>query len=200
VPRVRSLLVLAAIFATPVPSAARAAGEAFARLALEPESTLTLSGQAPAPLAGSIEIRFESFPPALPAAFEVSDLDVAADGIAALALEPGIASPGLGVLFEDGAFLVPTLFLAVDLGGGVLALALPDVEGTLDLADPEQVVLETSFEVALEGATASVAIVAAPEPERTAAALAATGALAALAAGYSSRRASGTRCQRSGNG
>jgi hypothetical protein len=199
----RPLPALAALVTAATLAAAPGAGAAaVARLVLEPESALTPPGLDPVPLTGSIEIRLDAFPPATPAAFAVSGLEVTADGIADFALDPGIASPGLGVVFEDGAFLIPTLFLAADLAGGVLPLALPDVEGLLDLGDPALVVLATSFDVELDGGPASVSIVAAPEPE--AAALAAAAALALLMAlparGYSSRRAWGTRCQRSGSG
>ena len=197
--RSRSLLAAALLALATAPL--RADAIVVARLTLEPGSTLTRAGYEPAPLAGSIVIRLDA--PTGPTALELLEVSVYASGLLEFRLDPSSEAPGLGVLFADDSFLIPTLFLAIDSGGGAapVELAIPDVEGTIDTTDPQLLVLETGFDVETEEGVVGVAIVAAPEPGAAALAGAAATALACLAAAaYSSRRASATRGQRSGSG
>lgn len=193
--RSRSLLVAALLVFAAAPLGADAS--VVARLTLAPGSALVRAGSEPAPLTGSILIRLGA--PSGPTALELREVSVT-DGQSVFGLDPSSEAPGLGVLFEDDSFLVPTLFLSIDggVGAGPVSLAIPDVEGTLDTTDPELLVLETDFDVETEQGVVGVSIVAAPEPGAATLAGAAATALAGLA--YSSRRASGTRCQRSGSG
>lgn len=184
----RALAVLTALAC--LVAAPHAGATALARLTLEAGSELVGDGAEPVPLGGWIELRLAALPGDAPVALEVVRLVVYTGGILEFRLDPEIASPGLGVLFPDGSFLIPTLFLVAGTGVARAPLALPDIEGVLDLSDPAQAVLEVGFAVEQESETVGVSIVAVPEPG--AAPLAAAAALAALARTHSSRRASGT--------
>jgi hypothetical protein len=145
-------------------------------LALDPAQSAIFSGGAPQPLRGRIRVEVGSLPLTGATSFEIVQVDVAGGGYSAR-LDPEIASAGLGVLFGDRSFLVPTLFLRVSLvkAGRDFEFALANLTGTLEL-DPlcgnTVTRLTSSFEVD-EG---PVVIVATPEPR--AGALAAAAALA----------------------
>jgi hypothetical protein len=194
----RALVVAALLFAlAPAPRA----GAAATHLVLEPESALVFPGSEPIPLTGSLTIRLGAWPLDGPTTLEVLDLSIGASLVVAT-LDPEIAAAGLGIAFDDGTFLVPTLFLALEddfVPTPPVPVAIPDLTGTLAEDGSSQLVLETAFELEINGSTASLVVVAAPEPGAAPLAGAAATVLAALAA-HSSGRASGTRTQRSGSG
>jgi len=122
------------------------------------------------PLAGRLRLDLGTLPPVPePTALAIVDLDVTGEGLAAT-LNPDLASPGLGVLRPDGTFLVPALFVRMDLGSGPIDQTLVDVEGTLradascaPLASP---CLETSLAVDTLGPDGGVGVeIAAAVPE-----------------------------------
>jgi len=120
-----------------------------------------------APLVGSIAVAIGSLPLAGNATLQLTDVSASAGG-ASISLDPSIPSAGLGVVHADGSFLIPTLFLEVDAGGGPQDLAVPDVTGTLAFSDAGATLvrLETSFDVDAGDppATLSVQVIATPEP------------------------------------
>lgn len=158
-----------------------AALPAFAAIGLlllaAPASAITLFGDlAPASqvtqdavstgLTGSVSVEVGELP--LPAANTPLDLlTLAANaGGLSITLDAGLANPGLGVLFTDGTFLIPSLHLTVD--GADLTVS--NVSGTFgnSAACGGEFCLETSFDVDPGvGGLVTVDVVAAfavPEP------------------------------------
>ena len=70
--------------------------------------------------------------------FDVRALSLVASGPGGftIGLDPGVASPGAGVLNVAGQFLIPTLFLRLDDGLTLTDLALANVTGTLTPSGP----------------------------------------------------------------
>lgn len=156
-------LATAALLATAVPARA---GSIF-ELPLGAESRLVPAAGTPAPLTGSLRLELVDLPFA--GATEIRLLDVAVSGGGlSVRLDPAIAAAGLGVLYEDGSFLFPTLFLALDGGGGAppLELAIPDLTGEIELVGLSLRRLVTSFAVDSLGSAGvvTVHVVATPEP------------------------------------
>ena len=120
-----------------------------------------------APLVGSIAVAIGSLPLSGNTTLQLTDVSASAGG-ASISLDPSIPTAGLGVAHADGSFLIPTLFLQVDAGGGPEDLAIPDVAGTLAFSDAGATLvrLETRFDVDAGDppATLSVEVVATPEP------------------------------------
>jgi len=178
-----ALLLLAALAAA---SPARALGFT---LALDPaQSLFTPEGGGPAEmLSGTLRLEVDALPLLANTGMALTDVAVASSGGLAIGLDPTLASPGLGVLFADGSFLIPTLFLRIVNGAQTFDLAVTDVTGSLDLAGTEVTGLQSSFALDTDlemSGSAGVEIQAVPEPGTG---LALAFALAALAARCSRR-------------
>lgn len=141
----------------------------------------------PEPLSGTLTLEVPALPLVGSTSFALTDVSVTTGGGRAIALDPALASPGLGVLHADGSFLLPTLFLRVVDGAGAFDLAVTDVVGVLAVVGSAVVGLEASFPLDTDPALPGVGEVvlrAVPEP---ATGLALGAALAALAARRSAR-------------
>jgi hypothetical protein len=158
---VASLAVAAALGAVAGPAAAGP----IVTLSLAPGSALVPAAGDPAPLTGTLGIELGALPVAGATTLRLLDVAVAGGGVS-IRLDPTIANAGLGVLEEDGSFLIPTLFLVVDTATGPVDLAIPDVAGLADLAGGALRGLTTSFEVDTLGPAGVVRVdlVAVPEP------------------------------------
>jgi PEP-CTERM motif len=136
-------------------------------------------------LSGTIDVAIGSLPLTETTTFDVVGLSASASDGTTFALDPASPSPGLGVVNVAGSFLIPTLFLAIDPGGGSFPLAIADVTGTA-LFDASGTVLEqlsTSFQVDSGGPAGilTITVVAVPEPASVLLAGAACAGLMALA-------------------
>lgn len=118
-------------------------------------------------LSGTIDVSIGSVPLTQNTTFDVVGLSAAAGG-ATFTLDPASPGPGLGVIGVSGAFLIPTLFLAVDPGGGAFPLAVPNVTGTalFDASGTLLRELSTTFQIDSGGPEGilTVTVVAVPEP------------------------------------
>lgn len=134
-------------------------------LVLTGDSELVPTVGAPEPLLGTLRVEIADPSAAVPTSLSLLDLDVSAGTLAAT-LDDEIASPGLGALFPDGGFVIPTLFVVVDAGSGPITLAIPDVEGTAELDEQSELVLAASFEIDADdpAGVVTVHLVAVPEP------------------------------------
>lgn len=132
-------------------------------LDIDPE-TSAIGG---APVTGRMRLAIGSQPPPSNRSFDLVELTAAAGDLDITLQE--MASPGLGVLRADGAFLIPTLFLHLDDGSAPFDFAIPNVTGLLlerGAGCAHDHCLATSFEIdtgAAEGVIA-VEIHAIPEP------------------------------------
>ena len=153
-------VVLAVATATP------AAALSIFTLPLVAPSAITPEGGSPEPLAGTLTVAIGSLPLVANTTLELTDVSVATGSGATFALDPGVASAGLGVLHPDGSFLIPTLFLQVDVGSGPQDLAIPNVTGTASFSGGGSVLvgLDTAFDVDSPSGALAVRVVAAPEP------------------------------------
>ena len=119
-------------------------------------------------LSGSLEVAFGALPVTVTTTFDVIDVSVSSSGGTSVALDPGSPSAGLGVANPAGAFLIPTLFLELTSGAATLALAIPNVTGTLLYGPGGTSVaqLETTFSVdsGTPAGVLTVTLVAVPEP------------------------------------
>jgi hypothetical protein len=144
------------------------------------------------PLAGSVVLDVEAIPPAQPALLSLVEV-AATSGALAIALDPTLASPGLGVVQPDGSFVIPTLFLRIQDGAAQFDLAIPNVTGTMEFgASGEVLALDSSFAIETEAGDVTVVIAAVPEPGPAARAAALLLGLG-LAARASRGRAEGMR-------
>lgn len=128
------------------------------------EAQSLLDQGATAPLSGSLTLDVGSLPPvATNTALNVVALTVSGGGLS-IGLDDGLANPGLGVLFPDGSFLIPSLHLDVD----GTDLTVTNVTGTFgpDAACGGALCLQTSFDIDPgSGGIVGVTVVAAvPEP------------------------------------
>lgn len=153
-------LVLAVVGATP------AVALSIVTLPLVVPSAITPQGGSPEPLTGTLTVAIGSLPPVANTTLQLTDVSVATSGGATFALDPDVASAGLGVLHPDGSFLIPTLFLQVDVGSGPQDLAIPNVTGTASFSGGGTVLaeLDSSFDVDSPSGPLAVHVVAAPEP------------------------------------
>jgi hypothetical protein len=138
----------------------------IATLPLVPPSAITPSGGSAQPLSGSLTVAIGSLALVANTTLQLTDVSVAASGGASFALDPAVASAGLGVLHPDGTFLIPTLFLEVDAGSGPQDLAIPNVTGTVGISAGGAAILalDSSFDVDSPAGLLAVRVVAAPEP------------------------------------
>lgn len=159
----RALAALAALGWLAAAPAAEAGP--IATLSLAPESALVPEAGAPAPLTGTIVLELGALPLTGSTTLELHHVAIAGGGLE-VALDPSVPSAGLGVVFADGSFLIPTLFLVVDDGANLYDLAIPDLTGFLDASDLALLRLETTFDVDTLGPAGVVTahIVAVPEP------------------------------------
>ena len=134
-------------------------------LVLTGDSELVPTVGAPEPLLGTLRVEIADPSAALPTGLSLLDLDVGAGALTAR-LDDEIVSPGLGVRFPDGGFVIPTLFLVVDAGSGPVALAIPDVEGTAQIDEQSELLLEATFAIDADdpAGVVTVRVVAVPEP------------------------------------
>ena len=149
----------------------------LALLVATPASALTIApGQssivpqfgAAESLSGTIDVAIGSLPLTQTTTFNVIGLSASASGGTTFGLDPASLSPGLGVVNVAGSFLIPTLFLEVDPGGGSFPIAIANVTGTA-LFDAGGTVLQqlaTSFQVDSGGPAGilTITLVAVPEP------------------------------------
>ena len=167
---------------------------AVALLVAAPASALTIaSGQssvvpqfgAAESLSGTLDVAIGSLPLTQTTTFNVIGLSASASGGTTFALDPASLSPGLGVVNVVGAFLIPTLLLELDPGGGSFPIAIANVTGTA-LFDASGTVLQqltTSFQVDSAGPAGilTITLVAVPEPANLVLAGVAGAGLVALA-------------------
>lgn len=119
-------------------------------------------------LSGTLEVTFGVLPVAVTTTFDVIDVSVTSSGGTSVALDPASPSPGLGVANPAGAFLIPTLFLELTTGSTTLALAIPNVTGTLLYGPGGTSVAELATTFSVDSGTAAgvltISLVAVPEP------------------------------------
>lgn len=137
-------------------------------LSLDAAQSGISQGGGSAALAGTIVLELGALPPVgANTALAVTGLAVTGGGLS-IGLDPGLANPGLGVLFPDGSFLIPSLHLSVS--GDDLTVS--NVTGTLapDAACGGALCFLSGFAVDPgPGGIISVNVVAAvPEPARMA--------------------------------
>ena len=149
-----------------VAGATPSAALSIATLPLVAPSAIIRESAPAQPLTGSLTVAIGTLPALANTTLELTDISVAASGGAIFALDPNVASAGLGVLHPDGSFLIPTLFLQVDVGSGPQELAIPNVTGTASFASggATLVGLDSSFDVDSPVGLLAVHVVAAPEP------------------------------------
>jgi len=141
-------------------------------------SSVAFSGPPPdsRTLSGSLAVELGALPPlAATTTFDLRVLTLLAAGPGgfSIGLDPGVASPGAGVLNVAGQFLIPTLFLQLDDGLVLTDLALSNVTGTFEANGPGCVYtycLQTSFEIdgGVPYGLISVSLTAIPEPSTAA--------------------------------
>ena len=149
----------------------------LALLVATPASALTIApGQssivpqfgAAESLSGTIDVAIGSLPLTQTTTFNVIGLSASASGGTTFGLDPASLSPGLGVVNVAGSFLIPTLFLEVDPGGGSFPIAIANVTGTALFGAGGTVLqqLATSFQVDSGGPAGilTITLVAVPEP------------------------------------
>ncbi len=159
----RSLLVLAGVWALSLAVPASA-------LTIDPsQSSIVPQVGAPESLSGTIDVAIGSVPVTQTTTFDVIGLAASASGGASFTLDPATSTPGFGVIDVTGAFLIPTLFLAVDPGGGGgFPLAIPNVTGMAEFDVSGTVLreLSTTFQVDSGGPEGilTITVVAVPEP------------------------------------
>lgn len=143
-PSPRSRLLLSALAIAGL-SAAAGPARAIALVGdLAPGSSISQASSS-APLTGSVGLEVGALPPlAANTTLDVVSLVAFAAGLS-ITLDDGLANPGLGVLFTDGTFLIPSLHLSVD----GIDLTASDVAGTFgpSAACGGGLCLETSFEI-----------------------------------------------------
>jgi hypothetical protein len=119
-------------------------------------------------LSGSLAIALGQVPVAANTTFDVIALQIETAGGTRIGLDLASASPGAGVVNPQGAFLIPTLFLRVEDAFGAFDLAVPNVEGVVELDATASLLrrLVTSFQIDSggEAGVLTVAVVAVPEP------------------------------------
>lgn len=164
-----------------------------------PASALTIaSGQssivpqfgAAESLSGTIDVTIGLLPLTQTTTFDVIGLSVSASGGATFALDSASPSPGLGVVNVAGSFLIPTLFLEVDPGGGNFPIAIANLTGTA-LFDASGTVLQqlaTSFQVDSGGPAGILTITLVAIPEPASLVLAGAGLVALALRGRSERK------------
>ncbi len=135
-------------------------------LGIDPaQSSLTPQVGAPASLSGTLSLELGALPPlGANTTFDVVALAASGGGLS-IGLDDDLASPGLGVLFTDGTFLIPSLHLEVD----GLDLTVTNVAGTFGPAAAcgGALCLETGFDVdpgGPEGVITIEVVAAVPEP------------------------------------
>lgn len=138
-------------------------------LTIDPsQSAIVPQVGAPESLSGTIDVMIGSVPLTQNTTFDVVGLAVSASGGASFTLDPASPSPGFGVIDVTGAFLIPTLFLVVDPGGGGFPLAVPNVTGTAQFDASGTVLreLSTTFQIDSGGPEGilNITVVAVPEP------------------------------------
>ena len=131
---------------------------------LDPAQSSLTQDASSSPLAGTLTLEVGQLPPVVAnTALNVVALAVSTDGLS-ISLDGSLANPGLGVLFPNGTFLIPSLHLSVD--GSDLTVS--DVVGTFgnSAACGGVLCFETGFDVdPVSGGIVSIAVVAAvPEP------------------------------------
>ncbi len=137
-------------------------------LVLTSESELVPTVGVPAPLSDTLRIEIDDPSAVAATSLRVLGLDVSSGELTAR-LDESIPSPGLGVLFPNATFQVPTLFLILDVGAGPFALAIPDLEGTAQIdeqiGEGSELLLETSFAIDADdpAGVVTVNVVAVPE-------------------------------------
>lgn len=158
----RSLVAIACLLV-----AGPAAAVSFGPLPVVAPSAIVPDAGPGESLSGSITLDVTTVPVVAATLFSLTDVSVLASGGASFALDPGVASPGLGVVQPNGSFLIPTLFLRVVDGAANFDLAVPNVTGSLLFgANGEVVGLASTFQVdSLTDGVLTVNLVAGvPEP------------------------------------
>jgi hypothetical protein len=132
-PKLTSALVLAALLAGPAP--ARAVSLLFS---IDPAQSHVSQGGASYALSGLVFLELGQLPPVaantpMDVVGLVASFGSLLDGtFTPIGLDDGLANPGLGVLFPDGSFLIPSLHLEVD----GASLTVSEVTGTLGPSAP----------------------------------------------------------------
>jgi hypothetical protein len=127
-------------------------------------STVTFETGDVEPIQGTITLAIGSLPVGSSnTTFDVVDLDL--QWVQTLTLDPSVANPGLGVLTPEGAFLIPTLFLAIL--GYDDSIAIPDIAGNVEFSPDGSSIrrLEVAFDLLSEEVgLVQIVLVAVPEP------------------------------------
>ncbi len=135
-------------------------------LTVDPAQSEVSDGSTSEALSGSLEIELGSAAGTSTTTFDVRSLVLLAPGLS-VGLDPAAPNPGAGVVNAAGAFLIPTLFVAFDVGPGSLALALPDVSGSVEFGGVGLSRLTASLEIdpGDGGPVRTFSVVALPEPQ-----------------------------------
>ena len=91
--------------------AAPAAAVPMPLFVVEEESSISFEQGESTPLSGGLTIDVGTLPPPGATPFDVVALSMTAGTNLQIGLDPEVPSPGLGILDDQGDFLIPTLFL-----------------------------------------------------------------------------------------
>ena len=158
---------------------APAAGSPMTLQVVEAESSIALEQGGATPLRGDLTVDVGALPPPGATTFDLIALSVTSGTGLQIGLDPSVPSPGLGVLNDQGDFLIPTLFLAVD-GPNTdpFELALQNVMGTAAWEGSTLTRLDSTFQIDAPGVGGMTVTVAAVVPEPSTFALFCVGLLA----------------------
>ncbi len=158
----RAQRMLLAVLALAIGLALSTSASAVSLIVDPLQSSVTQGGSSQA-VSGSVDITLTT-PVLSNTAFDVVSLALTPLSVG---LDPAAPNPGAGVVNAAGAFLIPTLFIVFDQGGGPQALALSNVSGTMQFGVGGALVgLQTSVQIDPGGGGAPLlfSIVAVPEP------------------------------------
>lgn len=135
-------------------------------LTVDPAQSRVSDGATSQPLSGTVEIVLGSDAGVSTTTFELTSLVLLAPGLS-VGLDPAAPNPAAGVVNAAGAFLIPTLFVAFDVGPARLALGLPDVTGGVQFGGAGLTELAATVEVdpGDGGPVRLFTLVALPEPQ-----------------------------------
>ena len=134
-------------------------------LTIDPAQSQVSDGATTQSLSGSLDVTLGPDAGTATTTFELTSLVLLAPGLS-LTLDPAAPNPAAGVVNAAGSFLIPTLFVAFDVGPASQALALPDVTGSVVFDGAGIARLDATVDVDPGGGAPlqTFTIVALPEP------------------------------------